>query len=76
MIKQLHYAPVPPELAAICALCDVRVEAVYGRPGHTWRLWIRHPVSWDIYARNISTTEPAEWLALCEWLIEQRDRSR
>lgn len=41
--KRLHDAVdprlLPPEeLRALCSMCDVKTEYIYGRPGHAWRL--------------------------------------
>lgn len=63
----------PPEaLQALCAICDVRWAIVQGRPGRVWKVYTQ--IRGVEFARNISTTEYATWVDICEWLCSKRAR--
>jgi len=56
----------PEELRALCGLCDIKWEYVYGRPGHAWKLWAAADSDYVIV---IQSTQYEDWVKVVENLV-------
>lgn len=64
--------PQPPEeLRALCALCDVKVKFIAGRPGNAWELYVN--TRRGRFGRILQSVEYDAWNDIVKWLVEQRD---
>ena len=55
----------PEELRALCALSDVKIEYVYGKPAKTWRLSVS-----DKPSITLQTVQFEDWVAAVKILLE------